>query len=143
VTDSTQRTDLAWLLDSLVRVPQVLFALVMATDGLLIQKSTNLPRDVADPISAGAGSLYGVAAGMGKLYKSGRVQHAIIEYSDRTLFVVEAGQNARLAVVCEQPVDMGMVAYEMGRLVTRIGEVLGTDARPTALAPNGQAGAAP
>ena len=40
-----------------------------------------------------------------------------------------AGQNARLAVLCNHAVDMGTVAYEMSRLVTRIGQYLGTEAR--------------
>jgi uncharacterized membrane protein YcjF (UPF0283 family) len=32
-------------------------------------------------------------------------------------------------VLCDEDVDMGMVAYEVSRLVSRIGEYLGTTAR--------------
>jgi predicted regulator of Ras-like GTPase activity (Roadblock/LC7/MglB family) len=84
--------------------------------------------------------LYSVAAGTGRRFDSGRVQQAIVEYQDRTLFVAAAGHNARLAVLCEQAVDMGTVAYEMSRLVTRIGEYLGTQARPAVLTGNRQPG---
>ena len=49
-------------------------------------------------------------------------------------------QNARLAVLCDQDVDMGMVAYEVSRLVTRIGDYLGTTARAAALAGDGHPG---
>jgi predicted regulator of Ras-like GTPase activity (Roadblock/LC7/MglB family) len=128
------------MLDGLVEVPHVVYAVVLSTDGLIIQKSTSLPQDAADLLAAGASSLYSVAAGTGRRFDSGLVQQAIIEYQDQTLFVAAAGQNARLAVLCEQAVDMGTVAYEMGRLVIRIGEYLGTQARSAVLTANGQSG---
>jgi predicted regulator of Ras-like GTPase activity (Roadblock/LC7/MglB family) len=134
------QNDLAWMLDDLVQVTHVVCAVVLSTDGLIVQKSTSLPQDPADVLAAGASSLYSVAAGTGRRFDTGRVQQAIIEYQDRTLFVAAAGQNARLAVLCEQAVDMGTVAYEMSRLVTRIGEYLGTQARPAALTGNSQPG---
>ena len=80
--------------------------------------------------------LYSLAAGTGRRFSSGPVQQVMTEYRDQTLFVAAAGQNARLAVLCNQAVDMGTVAYEMSRLVTRIGQYLGSEARATAT-PNG------
>lgn len=127
------------MLDDLVEVPNVVYALVLSTDGLIIQKSTSLPQDAAEFLAAGASSLHSVAAGTGRRFDSGSVQQVIVEYDGQTLFVATAGQNARLAVLCEQAVDMGTVAYEMSRLVTRIGEYLGAEARRTALIP-GQLG---
>jgi len=129
VTNSTSHNDLAWMLDDLVEVPHVVSAVVLSTDGLIVQRSTSLVQDAAEILAAGASSMYSVAAGTGRRFNSGPVQQVVIEYLDQTLFVAAAGQNARLAVLCEQAVDMGTVAYEMGRLVTRIGEYLGTKAR--------------
>src|SRR6266540_3781263 len=117
------------MLDDLVEVPHVVSAVVLSTDGLIVQRSTSLVQDAAEILAAGASSMYSVAAGTGRRFNSGPVQQVVIEYLDQTLFVAAAGQNARLAVLCEQAVDMGTVAYEMGRLVTRIGEYLGTKAR--------------
>jgi predicted regulator of Ras-like GTPase activity (Roadblock/LC7/MglB family) len=139
-TNSTSRNNLAWLLDGLVEVPHVRCAVVLSTDGLIIQKSTQLPQDMADVIAAAACSLHSLARGAGQHFDSGPVQQVIVEYGDKTLFVAEAGHNARLAVVCEQAVDMGTVAYEMSRLVARIGEFLGTGDRGPALSANGQSG---
>lgn len=139
MTNSTQE-NLTWMLDDLVMIPDVVGALVLSTDGLVIQKSTTLPQDGAEIAAAAASSLYSVAAGMGRHFESGPVQQVIIEYGNRTLFIAAAGQNARLAVLCEQAVDMGTVAYEMGRLVTRIGEFLGTEARPAPLRPPSPSG---
>jgi predicted regulator of Ras-like GTPase activity (Roadblock/LC7/MglB family) len=78
--------------------------------------------------------MYSVADGTGRRFETGAVQQVIIEFYQQTLFIAAAGQNARLAVLCDADVDMGMVAYEMSRLVTRIGNYLGTTARAGVLA---------
>jgi predicted regulator of Ras-like GTPase activity (Roadblock/LC7/MglB family) len=114
VTNPTTPTDLPWMLDDLVEVPNV------------------MSQDLAEILAAGASSMYSVAAGTGRRFESGPVHQVVIEYGGRTLFIAAAGQNARLAVLCEEDVDMGLVAYEVSRLVTRIGEYLGTGARAAA-----------
>lgn len=129
MTHSASQNDLTWILDDLVEVPDVVYAVVLSTDGLIVQKSTSLPQDAGELLAAGASSLHSIAAGMGRRFDSGPVQQVIIEYEGRTLFVAAAGQNARLAVLCEESVDMGTVAYEMSRLVTRIGDYLGSEVR--------------
>ncbi|WP_233604298.1 roadblock/LC7 domain-containing protein [Micromonospora sp. HM5-17] len=143
MTNSKSQNDLTWMLDGLVEIPDVVYAVVLSTDGLVIQKSTALPRDEAELLAAGASSLHSVAAGMGRRFESGPVQQVIIEYEGQTLFVAAAGKNARLAVLCQQSVDMGTVAYEMSRLVTRIGEYLGSEVRSAATTANGQHGHLP
>jgi len=132
VTEPTTPTDLPWMLDDLVEVPHVVSVVVLSTDGLIIQKSSLMAQDLAEILAAGASSMYSVAAGTGRRFKSGPVHQVIIEYGEHTLFIAAAGQNARLAVLCEQDVDMGLVAYEVSRLVTRIGDYLGTGARTAA-----------
>lgn len=127
--ETTSHSDLTWMLDELVAVPNVLYAVVLTTDGLIVQKSTSLPQDAAEILAAGASSLYSLAAGTGRRFSSGPVQQVMTEYRDQTLFVAAAGQNGRLAVLCDQAVDMGTVAYEMSRLVTRIGQYLGSEPR--------------
>jgi predicted regulator of Ras-like GTPase activity (Roadblock/LC7/MglB family) len=132
VTEPTTSTELPWMLDDLVEVPHVVSVVVLSTDGLIIQKSSLMAQDLAEILAAGASSMYSVAAGTGRRFKSGPVHQVLIEYGDRTLFIAAAGQNARLAVLCGEDVDMGLVAYEVSRLVTRIGEYLGTAARAVA-----------
>lgn len=140
MTKSTSQNDLGWMLDDLIQIPHVIYAVVLSTDGMIVKKSMSLPQDVAEILAAGASSMYSVAAGTGRRVDSGPVEQVIVEYAEQTLFIAAAGQNARLAVVCEQAVDMGTVAYETSRLVTRIGEFLGTDARPAALTATYQPG---
>jgi len=140
VTRLDMHNDLAWMLDGLVEIPHVVCAVVLSTDGLIVQKSTSLSQEVAEILAAGASSMYSLAAGTGRRFDSGPVQRVVIDYHDRTLLVAAAGQNARLAVLCEEAVDLGTVAYETSRLVTRIGEYLGTTARPAALKVDSQLG---
>src|SRR5689334_17364231 len=121
------------MLDGLVEVPHVAYAVVVSTDGLIVQKSTSLPQETAEIVAAASSSLYSVAAGTGRRIGSGLVDQIVIEYQHHIMFLTAAGQNARLAVLCEPSVDMGTVAYEVRRLVTRIGEYLGTEARSAAL----------
>ena len=127
--ESTGNHDLTWMLDELTAVNQVLHALVLSTDGLVVQKSASLAQDAAELLAAAASSLYSVGAGVGRRFGSGPVDQIVIEFEDRTLFIASAGENARLAVLGDQDVDMGTVAYEMGRLVTRIGVYLGAGRR--------------
>jgi predicted regulator of Ras-like GTPase activity (Roadblock/LC7/MglB family) len=138
--ESTANHDLTWMLDELTAVDQVLHALVLSTDGLVVQKSASLAQDAAELLAAAASSLYSVGAGVGRRFGSGPVDQIIIEFQDRTLFIASAGENARLAVLGDEDVDMGTVAYEMGRLVTRIGAYLGTERRDGSTAVNGHAG---
>lgn len=140
MTQLNMQNDLAWMLDGLVEIPHVVYAVVLSTDGLIVQKSSLLSQDVAEVLAASASSMYSLAAGTGRRFDSGPVERVVIDYHDRTLFVASAGPNARLAVLCEVAVDLGTVAYEMGRLVTRIGEYLGTTARPAALKVDSQLG---
>ncbi|GIJ44029.1 dynein regulation protein LC7 [Virgisporangium aliadipatigenens] len=129
MNNTTSSNDLTWMLDDLVTLPGIESAVVLSSDGLIIKKSSSLPQDIADVLAAGASSLHSITAGLGRQFRSGAVQQIVAEYDGHTLFVAAAGQNARLAVLCGQSVDMGTVAYEMGRLVTRIGDYLGTELR--------------
>jgi predicted regulator of Ras-like GTPase activity (Roadblock/LC7/MglB family) len=129
--ESTSHNDLTWMLDELAGVPAVNHAVVLSTDGLIVQKSGSLTQDAAELFSAAASSMSSVAAATGRHFASGPVQQVVIEYLNSTLFIASAGENARLAVLCDQDVDMGTIAYEMGRLVTRIGQHLGAEARVT------------
>jgi predicted regulator of Ras-like GTPase activity (Roadblock/LC7/MglB family) len=127
--DSTSHNDLTWMLDELAAVPAVGHAVVLSTDGLIVQKSGSLTQDAAELFAAAASSMSSVAAATGRHFASGPVQQVVIEYLNNTVFIASAGQNACLAVLCDQDVDMGTIAYEMGRLVTRIGQHLGAEPR--------------
>jgi predicted regulator of Ras-like GTPase activity (Roadblock/LC7/MglB family) len=132
-------SDLAWLLDDLVdRVAEVKQAVVLSADGLLIAASRGLSREDAEHLSAVASGFQSLARGAGRQFRGGTVRQTIIEMDTLFLFVTAAGQRANLAVIGSEDADVGLVAYEMAMLVTRVGQYLTTPSRTAVSPPDGR-----
>lgn len=130
-----QSADLDWLLDELVeRVPPARQAVVLSADGLLIGSSAGMDRADAEHLSALASGFSSLARGTSRQVDGGAVRQTVVEMDSAYLFVTAAGQGACLAVVSDADADIGLVAYEMAMLVTRVGENLSAPARSTARA---------
>lgn len=130
---SRQNVDLDWLLDELVeRVPPARQAVVLSADGLLLGASAGQERDDAEHLCALASGLSSLARGTSRHVTGGPVRQTVVEMESAFLFVTTAGQGACLAVVSDAEADIGLVAYEMAMLVTRVGETMSIPARPTA-----------
>lgn len=126
------KPDLNWLLDDVVnRVVGAQNAIVLSADGLLIGRSTGMSKDDSDQLSAIASSLQSLAKGVSKQFSRGRVLQNMTEMERGYLFVSSAGQGACLAVLAAETVDVEMIAYEMGRLVKRVGDYLASAPRET------------
>jgi predicted regulator of Ras-like GTPase activity (Roadblock/LC7/MglB family) len=120
-----QKNDLNWLLDDIVgRVVGTQHAIVLSADGLLLGKSTGMDKNDSDQLSAIASSLQSLAKGVSRHFSRGRVLQNLIEMEQGYLFVSAAGRGACLAVLAEQSVDVEMIAYEMNRLVKRVGDYM-------------------
>ncbi|MEV4148877.1 roadblock/LC7 domain-containing protein [Amycolatopsis sp. NPDC049691] len=119
------KPDLNWLLDDVVnRVVGAQNAIVLSADGLLIGKSAGMGKDDSDQLSAIASSLQSLAKGVSKQFNRGPVLQNMIEMERGYLFVSAAGQGACLAVLAADDVDVEMIAYEMSRLVKRVGDYM-------------------
>ncbi|GAA0630150.1 roadblock/LC7 domain-containing protein [Streptomyces thermocarboxydovorans] len=133
----TRRTgELDWLLDDMVsRVADVRHAVVLSNDGLAVGASTGLGREDAEHLAAVASGFHSLAKGAGRHFGAGGVRQTMVEMDDAFLFVAAAGEGSCLAVLTAVTADIGLVAYEMARLVKRVGEHLYTapraGARPT------------
>ncbi|MDF5752031.1 roadblock/LC7 domain-containing protein [Spongiactinospora sp. TRM90649] len=130
----TQKTaspaDLAWLLDDLVdRTREARHGIVLSNDGLLMACSRDLERADAEHLSAVAAGIQSLARGVSERFGGGKVRQTIIELRQAYLLVTVAGQGTCLAVLCGQDADVGVVAYEMAMMVTRVGQYLTTPAR--------------
>jgi len=122
--------DISWLVNDLVaRVPHIQHAVVLSHDGLLIAKSVDLGREDAEHLSAVAAGLHGLARGAGRRFSRGAVRQTIIEMETGFLFVTAGGHGACLAVLGTEDADVGLIAYEMAMIVTRVGQYLSTPAR--------------
>ncbi len=127
---TTSTSDLTWLVDDLVdRVAEARHAVVLSADGLRIASSKELSREDADHMSAIAAGFQSLARGAGRHFRAGPVRQTVIEMESAFLLVTTAGKGACLAVLADAQADIGLVAYEMAMLVTRVGQYLSTPAR--------------
>ncbi|RFU39339.1 roadblock/LC7 domain-containing protein [Actinomadura logoneensis] len=133
--------ELNWLLDNLVqRVPQVQNAVVLSSDGLRMASSSGLAREDSEHMSAVAASFQSLARGAGETFGGGAVRQTIVEMENSFLIISAAGHGACLAVLADAGADLGVIAYEMAMLVTRVGQHLSADPRSAVSA--GQQGGA-
>ncbi|GGW22423.1 roadblock/LC7 domain-containing protein [Streptomyces xantholiticus] len=122
--------DLDWLLDDLVqRAREVRHAVVLSGDGLPVGASRALSRGDAEHLAAVASGFHSLAKGAGRHFSAGCVRQTMVEMDDGFLFVAAAGDGSCLAVLTSATADIGLVAYEMARLVKRVGEHLCTPPR--------------
>jgi predicted regulator of Ras-like GTPase activity (Roadblock/LC7/MglB family) len=113
--------DLNWLLDDLViRVPQIEKAVVLSRDGLATGASAILSQDEAERLAAIAAGFHSLARGASGYLAADHVRQVIVEMSGAYLFITAAGDHGCLAVVTGAAADVGLVAYEMARLVKRM-----------------------
>ena len=120
---TNQSANLTWLLDDLIeRVPSALQAVVLSADGLMMGASAALSREDAEHLSAMAAGFQSLAKGASRHFRAGPVRQTVVEMESAFLFVTAAGQGACLAVLASAEADLGLIAYEMAMLVTRVGQ---------------------
>jgi len=123
-------SELDWLLEELVaQVPEIRHAIVLSGDGLPVGTSKALSRDDGERFAAIASGFHSLAKGAGRHFRAGSVVQTLVELEAGFLFVVTAGKGSCLAVFSDAGGDVGLVAYEMARLVKRVGAHLSTPAR--------------
>ncbi|MFE0641978.1 roadblock/LC7 domain-containing protein [Streptomyces sp. NPDC058877] len=122
--------ELDWLLDDLAqRVGEVRHTVVLSNDGLAVGASSGLSREDAEHLAAIASGFHSLAKGAGRQFGTGGVHQTMVEMDDGFLFVAAAGDGSCLAVLSAASADIGLIAYEMARLVKRVGEHLHTPPR--------------
>jgi predicted regulator of Ras-like GTPase activity (Roadblock/LC7/MglB family) len=131
VNQIRQSANLTWLLDDLVeRVPTAQQAVVLSADGLMMGASAGISREDAEHLSAMAAGFQSLAKGASRHFRAGAVRQTVVEMESAFLFVTAAGQGACLAVLAASEADLGLIAYEMAMLVTRVGQNLSAPERP-------------
>ncbi|MER8234302.1 roadblock/LC7 domain-containing protein [Streptomyces sp. NPDC101490] len=129
-------SELDWLLDDLTRrVREAHHAVVLSDDGLPVGASGGLSREDAEHLAAIASGFHSLAKGAGRQFRTGTVRQTMVEMDDGFLFVAAAGDGSCLAVLSSADADIGLIAYEMARLVRRVGEHLHTPPRLAATPP--------
>ncbi|WP_351225730.1 roadblock/LC7 domain-containing protein [Streptomyces sp. NPDC002133] len=136
ITPYQRSGELDWLLDDMVlRVTEVRHAVVLSNDGLAVGASNGLTREDAEHLAAVASGFHSLAKGAGRHFHAGSVRQTMVEMDDGFLFVAAAGDGSCLAVLSAVTADIGLIAYEMARLVKRVGEHLRTPPRMSTTPP--------
>jgi predicted regulator of Ras-like GTPase activity (Roadblock/LC7/MglB family) len=124
------KTEVDWLLDDLVnRVAGVDHIVVLSADGLLMGRAKSLSQPDAEHLSAVASGFQSLAKGTGWHFGRGDVYQTVVEMERGFLMVTSAGQGGCLALLASADSDLGMIAYEANRLVTRVGTYLASAPR--------------
>jgi uncharacterized protein len=127
---TNQSANITWLLDDLVeRVAQAQQAVVLSADGLLLGSTTRMQREDAEHLSAMAAGFQSLAKGASRHFSAGPVRQTVVEMQEAFLLVTAAGTGACLAVLVGNTADLGLVAYEMALLITRVGQTLDAPSR--------------
>jgi predicted regulator of Ras-like GTPase activity (Roadblock/LC7/MglB family) len=118
-------SELGWLLDELAAdVPSIRHAVLLSTDGLAVAATADLSREDGEHLAAIASGFHSLAKGAGRHFEVGTVRQTMVEFDGGFLFVVAAGGGTCLATFSSPDGDVGLIAYELARLVRRVGEHL-------------------
>ena len=130
-----------WLLDDLVeRVPGADRAVLVSADGILMARSRELDDEGGEHLAAVAAALQGLARSASRQLRAGRPRQTVLEMDEAFLLATTAGDGTSLAVVVPADADLGYVAYEINRMVNRVGAHLSVDPRASTGSPGtGQA----
>jgi predicted regulator of Ras-like GTPase activity (Roadblock/LC7/MglB family) len=116
---------LDWLVNDFVRrVSGVTHTVVVSVDGLKLAVSERVDEPTADQLAAVASGLVSLTRGAAQCFRAEPVVQTIVETAGGYLFVTSVSEGSTLAVFAEVECDIGLIGYEMTRLVTRIGQLL-------------------
>ena len=122
---SAEARDLNWLIGNFARqTPAVAHAMVISADGLPVAVSERLDRASADQLAAIASGLAGLTQGAARCVNGGLVKQVVVEMGRGLLIVMSISDGSCLAALAASGCDVGVVAYQMAVLVTRVGDVL-------------------
>jgi hypothetical protein len=103
------------------RVPDVLRAAVVASDGVLLAVSDRTQPDQLEQLSAITAGLISLAGAAARVSGSGAVTQALVTMARGTLVIMAMDQGSSLAVLTTATADLDTVAYEMTMLVAEAG----------------------
>jgi predicted regulator of Ras-like GTPase activity (Roadblock/LC7/MglB family) len=122
--------ELNWLLDDLVRrVTLVRQAMVLSSDGVPMGMSNGIQPADAEHLAALAAGFHSLARSVSTTFGGGEIRQTVIELESAFVFVMAAGDGSCLAVLAEGEANIGVIAYEMTKLVKRVRRHLATAPR--------------
>jgi uncharacterized protein len=111
------------LADFAERVPGVLRAAVVASDGVLVAVSDRTQPDQLVQLSAITAGLVSLASAAARMLDIGAITQALVTMARSTLVIMVIDQGSSLAVLTTATADLDTVAYEMTMLVEEAGSI--------------------
>ncbi len=122
---STDAVNFNWLVASFTeKIPGVVDAVVVSSDGLLMAMSPGIGRAGGDQLAAVASGLTSLTHGAARCFGGGDVAQVLVELTEGYMFFMSISDGSALAVLADKSCDVGLVGYEMTMLVKRAGTVL-------------------
>jgi predicted regulator of Ras-like GTPase activity (Roadblock/LC7/MglB family) len=122
---STEAQQFNWLVNQFATsTPEVIDAIAVSSDGLLIATSHKLDRANADRLAAITSAVISLAHGAGKVYELGTPNKVIIDLEGGYVLVSAISAGASLGVLASRACNLGNLAYEMAVFANRAGEVI-------------------
>ena len=117
------------LTDFVERVPGVLRAAVVASDGVLLAVSDRAQPDQLEQLSVITAGLFSLAGATARIFDGGAVTQALVTMTRSTLVIIAIDQGSSLTVLATADADLDTVAYEMTMLVEEAGGIFTPPAR--------------
>ena len=111
------------------RVPDVLRAVAVASDGVLLAASDRTQPDQLEQLSAITAGLISLASAAARIFDGGTVTQALVTMARGTLVIMAIDQGSSLAVLTTATADLDTVAYEMTMLAEEAGSIYTPPAR--------------
>ncbi len=105
------------------RVPEVVRALVVSSDGVPVAASGRMQPDQLEKLSVITSGLIGLARGAVQVSDGGAFTQALVTMERSTLVIMAIDDGASLAVLTTAAADLDQVAYEMTILVEQAGSI--------------------
>ena len=137
-----------WLITEFARrVPDVLHAVAVTSDGVLVAASHEMQPGDLEQLSAITAGMTGLACTAAEMLDNGAVIQALVTMERGTLAIMAIDDGSSLAVLTTAAADLDTVAYEMTMLVEDSGTVFAPPrrraVRDAAHGTRGQPGKAP
>ena len=105
------------------RVPTVLQALVVSSDGVPVAASEQIQPDQVEKLAAITSGLISLAEGAARIFDGGAVTQALVAMERGTLVIMAIDDGSSLAVLTTAAADLDQVAYDMTILVEQAGSI--------------------
>jgi uncharacterized protein len=106
------------------RVPGVVRALVVSSDGVPLAASHRMPPDHLEQLSVITSGLIGLAGAADQVFDGGGFIQGLVVMERGTLVIMAIDDGSSLAVLATAAADLDQVAYGMTMLVDEAGSIV-------------------